>query len=243
MVRSIVPIWNDNGDKVEAALIEDLYLSMSLSRRLFTISDAFGEYEQAKRTRGPVKTIYVLILLLVALLVIFIGFWFGLRIATDITEPIERLATGTESIAAGDLDVYIKPIAEPMSWESWSGLSTRWPRICETDGTSWSESIWTWTAGGKYMETVLRNVAAGVLAVDSDLAITAMNNSARRLLGISREEVTDWSLMAVLPEASATRRDRDSGRAAKFRSAILGTGRSPSPSRTNLFPSCASPTA
>ncbi len=203
VVRSIVPIWNDKGDTVEAALIEDLYLSMSLSRRLFTISDAFGEYEQAKRTRGPVKTIYVLILLLVALLVIFIGFWFGLRIATDITEPIERLATGTESIAAGDLDVYIKPIAD----DELGVLVRSFNKMAEDLRKGRDELVrvnMDLDGRRKYMETVLRNVAAGVLAVDSDLAITAMNNSARRLLGISREEVTDWSLMAVLPEGSAT---------------------------------------
>ena len=202
IIRCIVPIWNERRDSVDAALVADVYVRMSLSRRLFNISEAFGEYEEAKRTRGPVKNIYVLILLMVALLVIFIGFWFGMRIATDITEPIERLATGTESIAAGDLDVYIKPVAD----DELGVLVHSFNKMAEDLRNGREELIRVnqdLESRRKHMETVLRNVAAGVLAVDSDMAITAVNKSARKLLGISREELTHWSLMAVLPEVSA----------------------------------------
>lgn len=202
VVRGIVPIWNDERNTVDAVLVADYYLPMSLSRRLFEISNAFGDYEEAKRMRGPVKTIYVLILLMVALLVIFIGFWFGLRIATDITEPIERLATGTESIAAGDLDVHIKPVAD----DELGVLVRSFNKMAEDLRKGRDELIRVnldLDSRRKYMETILGNVAAGVLAVDPDLAITAVNGSARELLGISRAEIDEWALMAVLPEVSA----------------------------------------
>ncbi|MEJ2718078.1 MAG: hypothetical protein P8182_13220, partial [Deltaproteobacteria bacterium] len=95
LLRGIVPIVSTPGDRVSAVLIVDHYIPTSLAGRLFSISNAYGDYQEAKRMRGPVKTIYVLILLMVALLVIFIGFWFGMTLARDITEPIQRLAEGT----------------------------------------------------------------------------------------------------------------------------------------------------
>ncbi|MEJ2718079.1 MAG: ATP-binding protein, partial [Deltaproteobacteria bacterium] len=55
----------------------------------------------------------------------------------------------------------------------------------------------------KYMETVLKNVAAGVLALDSKGRITAVNSSAGRLLGIRGHEILGQLLPTVLPAASA----------------------------------------
>lgn len=54
------------------------------------------------------------------------------------------------------------------------------------------------------METVLRNVAAGVLALDSDLKVSAANHSAKRLLGLKEDqELLGKPLLEVLPQASA----------------------------------------
>ncbi|MBI5252307.1 MAG: HAMP domain-containing protein, partial [Desulfomonile tiedjei] len=112
LIRGITPVRNKDGQNIEAALVVDYYIPNSLASRLFSISSAFGDYQEAKRLKGPVKTIYVLILLMVALLAIFIGFWFGATMARDITDPLLDLAEGTEKIAQGDLEVYIEPAAD-----------------------------------------------------------------------------------------------------------------------------------
>jgi two-component system nitrogen regulation sensor histidine kinase NtrY len=203
LIRGIVPIRSGKGRRVSAVLVVDHYIPTSLAARLFAISNAFGDYQEAKRMRGPVKTIYVLILLVVALLVLLIGFWIGMTIARDITDPIESLAEGTEKIAAGDLDVYIEPVADDelgtlvRSFNKMTGdlRATRDELLrvnIDLDGRR------------KYMETVLKNVAAGVLAVNSEGTVTAVNNSAVRLLGIEVGEILDRPLMDVLPDVSAS---------------------------------------
>jgi len=54
------------------------------------------------------------------------------------------------------------------------------------------------------METVLKNVAAGVMALDSDKTVTAINDSAKRLLGISETDLLGRPLREILPEESGT---------------------------------------
>jgi two-component system nitrogen regulation sensor histidine kinase NtrY len=201
VIRGIIPVKADENGPVQAALVADYYIPNSLAARLFAISNAFGDYQEAKRMKGPVKTIYVLILLMVALLVIFIGFWFGMSIARDITDPILGLAQGTGKIAAGDLDVYVEPVGD----DELSVLVRSFNQMAADLKKNREELVRVnldLESRRKYMETVLKNVAAGVMALDSDKTVTAVNNSAKRLLGISEPHPIGRSLQEILPDES-----------------------------------------
>ncbi len=202
LIRAVVPISAKEGGGVQAALVADHYIPTSLAGRLFSISSAFGEYQEAKRMKGPIKVIYILILLMVALLVIFIGFWFGVTMARDITDPILGLAEGTEKIAAGDLDVYIEPTADDEL-----GVLVRSFNKMTTDLRIGRDELekanFDLDSRRKYMETVLKNIAAGVLAIDSERRVTAINESAGRLLGITAKSPLEQRLDEILPAASS----------------------------------------
>lgn len=203
LIRGIAPLKSPDSDSFDAALVTDYFIPTSLAGRLLAISNAFGDYQEAKRMRGPVKTIYVLILLIVALLVIFIGFWFGVTMARDITDPILGLAEGTEKIASGDLDVYIEPAGD----DELSVLIRSFNKMAEDLRKGRDELVRVnldLESRRKYMETVLRNIAAGVLALDPDRRITTINNSARALLGIREPNLLGRPFPEVLPEVSST---------------------------------------
>lgn len=203
LIRGIVPIAEGKEAHVKAVLVVDQYIPTSLAGRLFAISNAYGDYQEAKRMKGPVKTIYVLMLLMVALLVIFIGFWFGMTLARDITDPIQKLAEGTDKIAAGDLEVYIEPAAD----DELGVLVRSFNKMTEDLRTGRDELIRVnldLESRRKYMETVLKNVAAGVLALDAEGVVTAANDSARRLLGIGQHQVLGKPFREVLPDISAS---------------------------------------
>ncbi len=201
LVRAITPMRKKGTDTTDAVLVADLYIPRSLSTRLSSISGAFGEYQEAKRMKGPVKTVYILLLLMVALLVIFIGFWFGMTMARDITDPILKLAEGTEKIAEGDLDVYIEPVADDEL-----GVLVRSFNEMTADLRKGRDELLRVNldleSRRKYMETVLTNVAAGVLALDGEGRVTTINDSARRLLGITGTDLLGKPLLEILPETS-----------------------------------------
>ncbi|MBM4327969.1 MAG: HAMP domain-containing protein [Deltaproteobacteria bacterium] len=201
LVRAVAPVKSANSSDVTAVLVADHFIPTSLAARLFSISHAYGEYREAKRMKGPVKTIYVLMLLMVALLVIFIGSWFGMSMARDITVPIQQLAEGTGKIAAGDLSVHIEPVAD----DELGVLVRSFNKMTEDLRRSRDELIRVnldLDSRRKYMETVLKGVAAGVVALDPEGKITAINDSARKLLGITEEDPLGKGLLGVLPDAS-----------------------------------------
>ncbi|MFH1113982.1 MAG: ATP-binding protein, partial [Pseudomonadota bacterium] len=203
LIRGISPIRSATGKKIEAALVTDYYIPTSLAARLFSISNAFGDYREARRMKGPVKTIYVLILLLVALLVIFIGFWIGVSIARDITDPLLKLSEATQRIAEGDLQVYIEPVAD----DELGVLVKSFNEMAADLRKGRNELVRVNTDlenRRKYMEAVLRNVAAGVLSLDSSRAVTTMNNPAKNLLGIESEDLLGKPMSQVLPTVSCS---------------------------------------
>ncbi len=201
LIRGLAPIKASNGERVSAVLVIDYFIPNSLAGRLFSISSAFGDYQEAKRMKGPVKTMYVLILLMVALLAIFIGFWFGATMARDITEPIQRLAEGTQKIAQGDLNVHIDSTAD----DELGILVKSFNKMTDDLRENRDELVRVNTdleSRRKYTETVLKNIAAGVVSLDSAARITTANNSARRLLGIAASDILNKPCADVLPEES-----------------------------------------
>ncbi len=199
IIRAVTPIKSPDGSTVEAALVTDHYIPTSLAGRMHAISTAFDDYMEAKRIRGTVKSIYVLMLLMVSLLVIFIGFWFGVSMARDITDPIQELAEATERIAGGDLNVHLEPQADDevgvlvRSFNKMTGdLRQNRDHLVklnlDLDGRR------------KYMETVLRSVASGVVAIDPDGKVTTVNRSAARLLGVLPDDLMGKELIDALPE-------------------------------------------
>jgi two-component system nitrogen regulation sensor histidine kinase NtrY len=203
IVRGIIPIRGKGSAQPAAALVADHYIPDSLARRLSEISSAYGDYQDARRMKGPVKTIYVLILLMVALLVIFIGFWFGVSMARDMTDPIQSVAEGAAKIAAGDLEVYIEPAVDDEIGQLVRSFNQMTADLRRGRDELVRVNL-DLESRRKYMETVLKSVAAGVLALDSEGRITAVNHSAERLLGVRSAEVLGKPALEALPDQAAS---------------------------------------
>lgn len=198
LVRGVSPLRLNSASQPVGAAIIDYYIPTSLSGRLFGITSAFGDYQEVRRMKGPIKTTYVLILLMVALLVIFIGFWFGLSMARDITDPIQNMAEGTARIASGDLDVHLDASGE----DELGQLVSSFNKMASDLRKSRDELVrvnMDLDSRRKYMEAVLSNVAAGVLALDGENRITTANESAIKLLKLNKHNLLGDELLKKLP--------------------------------------------
>ncbi len=186
LVRGIAPIVSDEPNKVSGVVVVDHVIPQTLSSKLFGITKAYDDYQGAKRLKGPVKTTYLLILLIVALLVIFVGFWFGMSIAREITDPLQSLAKGTQQIASGNLDVFVEPVGD----DELGDLVRSFNKMA-SDLREGRDELLRVNADlenrRKYIQTVLKNVAAGVIAIDANQEVTAFNESSLKLLGVGKE--------------------------------------------------------
>jgi two-component system nitrogen regulation sensor histidine kinase NtrY len=126
--------------------------------------------------KAPVKNSYILTLLLITLVIIFAATWCGLYLAKGITVPIQKLAEGTHEIAQGNWDYKIDPGGDDEIGtlvESFNQMTRDLKQInLELEQRK------------RFVETLLANITAGVIAVDPTGRITTWNKAAEEMLGV-----------------------------------------------------------
>lgn len=182
VILGIVPIIDHlNKKEVQGVIAVSYFVPKSLGVKMREISQALVEYKQLKIFKRPIKFSYMMALLMVTLLIIFSAIWFGFRMAKEITVPIKELAEATHRIANGDLNfrIAIKAADEVGLLVNSFNQMTEDLRISRMELEQ----------RRKYMEIVLKNVAAGVISIDEKGIITTINTSAEQILDVKGEDV------------------------------------------------------
>ena len=197
-IRGIAPIYSGLSPKeVIGIVVVNDFIPKGLLDKMTVISKASDEYKQFKLLKNPIKASYVIILFAVTLLIIFSATWFGFYLARGITEPIQDLAEGTRALAQGNLDYKIDVEADDEIGVLVDSFN-RMTGDLKKSKVSLEQANVDLEQRRKYMETVLRNVSAGVVAVDKEGTITTINRAAERMLGIKTEMVLNRKYEEVL---------------------------------------------
>ena len=156
--------------------------------KLRSIADSSEQYGQIKLLKNPIKLNYLITLSIVTLLIIFLATWFGLTLAKAITVPIQDLAQATNRITQGDLDTHIDIEADDeigLLVKSFNQMTND----LKKSKTGLEEANMSLEQRRKYMETVLRNVSAGIISVDRSGIITTINHAAEKMLHIKADKI------------------------------------------------------
>jgi two-component system, NtrC family, nitrogen regulation sensor histidine kinase NtrY len=182
VIRGTAPIYSSpESDLVTGAVVVDYYLPRSLAQRAAGISQTFEDYFQLRTLRQPIMRSYFLALMLIGLVVVLLASWFGMYLARGVTVPIKLLAEGTQAIAHGDLEYEIPSVGDDEIGQ----LVDSFNRMTTDLRASQTEL----ERRRAYTETLLRNVSAGVVGLDPQGIITAINPYAERILGQKGGEV------------------------------------------------------
>jgi two-component system nitrogen regulation sensor histidine kinase NtrY len=190
VIRGIVPLQPQGGGTPVAWLVLTYYVPESLVAKMGDITEAFEQYKQLKILKAPIKTSYIITLLMVALLVIFSAIWFGLYLAKGITVPIQRLVEGTRAVADGQLDFRVSTTSDDEigwlvhSFNQMTGDLHAGQVALEKANEELKANNQELEERRGYMETVLENVAAGVISLDKHGRISTINRSAQAMLGV-----------------------------------------------------------
>ena len=189
LICGLAPIFsNFNPREVIGVVTVSYYISKSLVDKMAVISKTNEEYKQLTLLKNPIKFSYAIPLFIVTLLIIFSATWFGLFLAKGITDPIQDLAEATDEIAQGNLDYHIDVLAD----DEIGVLVDSFNKMTKDLKTSSENLKWAnvdLEQRRKYMETVLRNVSAGVVSVDRDGVISTINRAAEKMLDIKTGKV------------------------------------------------------
>jgi len=193
VITGIAPVFDSSeGGEVVAIVVASHFIPKSLTVKMREISQAFVEYKQLKILKKPIKFSYMMALLMVTLLIVFSATWFGFHLAKDITVPIKDLAEATDRIASGDLNFRIQMKAA----DEIGMLVQSFNQMTGDLQVSRSEL----EQRKKYMEIVLKNVAAGVISIDEKGNVTTINTSAEQMLQIKGDTVLEKNFFGVLPK-------------------------------------------
>jgi len=194
VIRGSAPIFDSpDSDLVTGAVVVDYFLPKSLAERAAGISRTFEDYFQLRILHQPIFNSYVLALIVIGLVVVMLGSWFGLYLARGITSPIRALAEGTHAIAAGNLNYRIPQVGD----DEIGHLVASFNQMTADLRSSRAEL----EHRRRYIETLLRNVSAGVAGLDPEGRVTTINPCAARMLGVRAAEVAGRRYADVLPAA------------------------------------------
>ncbi len=221
LVSGIAPIWprdcpeysrhNDQsirGCRPSGAVLVQKILPESVKAKTGNIYTGFAGYRQVKIYKSPLETSYVAMLSTITLLVIFAATWLGILLARGISGPLKTLADATREVAAGNLDVAVPEtggdeIGQVVhAFNRMTGeLKSSRERVEKANADLLRSNV-ELEQRRRYMEVVLKNIAAGVVAFDREGRISAMNDAAARLLAVpDLSRVLGRRYADVLPES------------------------------------------
>lgn len=205
LIRGIVPVFSNwNPDDVVGVVVVNYYVPHSLVSKMKEISTSYQEFRQLKILKNPITTGYILTLFLITMVIVFLAVWFGVYLAKSLTIPIQELAEATRQVAEGNLDIHLGEQGNDeigMLVASFNKMTEDLRNnqlALKQTNEEVIRSNQELEQRRRYMETVLKNVTAGVISVDKGGVLTTVNKSAERLLHITTTDVLGRNFREVL---------------------------------------------
>lgn len=188
--RVAVPVGDASG-RVVGAVVASTYLPAELLAEAREVQERYLKFRKALSFREPIKAVYLSIYVLAGLLVLFGSTWLALYLARRITVPLRLVADGAERIAAGERGVRVE---FPAGGDEFAALIESFNRMSERLQRSEDEirqgredlarKNRELLERQRLVETVIESVGTGVLVLDAQGRLTALNPAAQRLLGL-----------------------------------------------------------
>jgi len=189
IVRGVAPIVDPRSHSVRGVVVLEERFETQILQSVETI---IQEFAGLKPSADLIRISYVILLVLMAVIIIFAATWFGFYVARGIIAPIQRLADATREVALGNYGITLEVKTDDETgqlFRAFNGMTF--------DLRAHEAKVKEFTAElertneeldrrRKYMEIILKNIAAGVLAVDSEDRITSVNPAAEKLLGLDQ---------------------------------------------------------
>jgi len=154
------------------------------------VNDSVQEYEELKVLKPPLKSNFFLTLALFNLITIFGAIWIAFFVSKQITDPIQRLAEGTRSVARGNYDFELHPQRDDEVGFLVESFNQMLRDLRSSRDTA--------ERGRLLVETILANLAVGVISLDNASRVTAVNSAAGALLQIDHINYVQGSLLSDL---------------------------------------------
>jgi two-component system nitrogen regulation sensor histidine kinase NtrY len=188
LARVASPVRGRDG-RPEGAVVVSSFIAAEAASAVREVREGYTKFRKTQTHREPILAFYRSLYLFPALLILFGAVWLALYLARRITTPLRLVAEGAERIASGERGVRVD---FPSNSEESRALVASFNRMSERLARS-EEEVEFSRAGlvrknqeleerRRLTETVLETVGTGVVVVDQDAVVTAVNAAAQDLL-------------------------------------------------------------
>jgi two-component system nitrogen regulation sensor histidine kinase NtrY len=205
LIRAIVPIYSHmDPSAVIGAVAVSHYVPFNLASKMKEISSSYNEYRRLKILKNPIANAYILTLFLITLVIVFLAVGIGVFLSKSLTIPIQELVEATRQVADGNLDVNLGEKGNDeigmlvASFNKMTQDLRHHQLVLNSTNEELKKSNMELDERRLYIETVLKNVTAGVISVDKHGILTMVNKSAERLMNIKGSEVLGKHFREVL---------------------------------------------
>ena len=199
---------------VLGGLVAGFVLPESVTFHSQAVQTAAEKHRQLMSSRQQFQANYFLIMAVTTLVVVVVFVWLGTYMARRITVPLEALAQGARELAEGNLDHRVKPNAVDelgILVDSFNRMAdeVRDSRLrLEEANAELRETNERLDERRSYIETILENIATGVVSVDRNDVIRTANKAAMEMFGAGPGQILNQPLTEVLePEVYADFQD------------------------------------
>ncbi|GIL38530.1 sensor histidine kinase NtrY-like [Roseiterribacter gracilis] len=182
-----------------------LYVGRTIAEKVLghmeKAESAVKDYTELEGRRSGLQITMSLIFLVVALLLLVVAIWFGVRFAKQLAQPLAELIDAAEQVRAGDLSARV--VEAHRSDDEIAALGRAFNRMTsqlESQRRELIEANRQVDARRRFTETVLSGVSAGVLGLDQEQRITIANQAAMDFLQLAPGEMVGRPLVEIVPE-------------------------------------------
>jgi len=166
---------------------------------LIETEESLISYRDAERSRVRIQAIFGLSYVETALLVLVAAVWVGIAAANSIAGPVAGLVEAAGRVSAGDLDARVDASVGPEEIRALSIAFNMMTTDLQVQQAALRAASLDAETRRQFIETVLSGVSGGVVSLDAQGRISALNRRAAALLGL-REDAVGLDLIAAAPE-------------------------------------------
>ena len=191
-------------EESSSVLFLEFTVSESVLYHAGRVYEANEVYKDLKGTLASLRINYFSILGLTTLAVVFSLIWLGSYIAKRLTVPLEALVEGSRALAGGNLDyrVSVRAVDElKVLVDTFNRMASELKQNrleLESANEELREANRILDENHHYIETVLQNIATGVVTVDQDEVICTANEAIFKMFQFSGEDIRGMNIRDAL---------------------------------------------
>ncbi len=166
-----------------------------------------AEYEQIRKTRGPLTVVHGIMYFMTALTAMLASIWAGFWFARRFVDPIGRIIGAAQQVSRGDLTVHLPVIRGEGDLRRLSQTFNTMTTELGSQRDALISANDQLLERRQFMEAVLSGVSAGVIGLDRDGRITIVSSAAQRLLGVTEDALKGRRLGEAIPAFAALATD------------------------------------